>query len=263
MPSDLTPPGRPREPAFAMPGGLVAAIAVLLLIHAARAGLSDLTDLRLVLDLGFVPSRLSVAIGWTDVAAAVQAAGEGLADPEVAAARGALAGYVLETGGARPWTLLTYAVLHGSWMHVGLNCLWLAAFGTPVLRRLGALRALALAAASSVAGALLFWVLNPLGSQVLIGASGAVSGFMGAAALFVFATPAIPGLVPPRGAAAAYGRLLRNRSALMFLGIWFVMNLVVGLLGGPLGIVEGGIAWEAHIGGLLAGLLLFPLLDPA
>ena len=255
------PPG--REPAFAIPGALVAAIAVLLLIHAARGGLSEMTDLRLVLDLGFVPSRLSVALGWADVASAVREAGDGIADPEVAAARGALAGYVLETSGARPWTLLTYAILHGSWMHVGLNCLWLAAFGTPVLRRLGPARALALGAATSVAGALLFWIVNPAASQVLIGASGAVSGFMGAAALFVFATPAIPGLRPPPGALAAYGRLLRNRSALFFLGTWFVMNMVVGLLGGPLGIVEGGIAWEAHIGGLLAGLLLFPLLDPA
>ena len=257
------PPPGPREPALMLPGALGAAIAVLLFVHAVRSGLSDVTDLRLVLDLGFVPSRLSVAVGWTDAAAIVRAAGEGIADPESAEARVAVARFVMEDATARPWTLVTYALLHGSWLHVGLNCLWLAAFGTPILRRLGGIRALALALAASVAGALLFWALNPLASQVVIGASAAVSGFMGAAALFVFGREDFPGVRPARGHVAAFRRVLRNRSARFFLGTWFVMNLVVGLLGAPLGVVDGGIAWEAHIGGLLAGLLLFPLLDPA
>jgi membrane associated rhomboid family serine protease len=48
----------------------------------------------------------------------------------------------------------------------------------------------------------------------------------------------------------------------MFLGSWFVINLVFGLVAGPLGVTDASIAWEAHVGGLLAGLVLFPLLDP-
>ena len=48
----------------------------------------------------------------------------------------------------------------------------------------------------------------------------------------------------------------------MFLAVWFAINLATGLAAGLLGIAEGGIAWQAHIGGLLTGLLLFPWLDP-
>jgi membrane associated rhomboid family serine protease len=48
----------------------------------------------------------------------------------------------------------------------------------------------------------------------------------------------------------------------LFLGLWFATNLLFGVAAVPLGIVDTSIAWEAHIGGFLVGLLLFPLLDP-
>ena len=59
---------------------------------------------------------------------------------------------VLAHEGARLWTLLTYAFLHGSWVHVGLNSIWIVAFGPPVARRLGAWRFLVLFAATAIAG---------------------------------------------------------------------------------------------------------------
>ena len=48
----------------------------------------------------------------------------------------------------------------------------------------------------------------------------------------------------------------------IFVVVWFGLNIVFGLLGGNNGLTSGAIAWEAHIGGFIAGLLLFPLLDP-
>jgi membrane associated rhomboid family serine protease len=149
-------------------------------------------------------------------------------------------------------------------MHVILNCVWLAAFGSPVVRRCGPGRAAILALVTAVGAAFTHWLFAPLSSQVVIGASGTVSGFMGAAALFAFGRPdpVQTWREEPRIERAGIAALLRNRSALFFLGTWFVINILVGLASQPLGIAEGGIAWQAHIGGLLTGLLVFPWLDP-
>jgi membrane associated rhomboid family serine protease len=57
--------------------------------------------------------------------------------------------------------------------------------------------------------------------------------------------------------------VVRNSRAALFLGIWFATNLLFGIIAGPLGITDASIAWEAHIGGFLVGLLLFPLVDRA
>jgi membrane associated rhomboid family serine protease len=56
---------------------------------------------------------------------------------------------------------------------------------------------------------------------------------------------------------------LRNPRALAFVLVWFGVNLLFGLTGGLGANVSGGIAWEAHIGGFLAGLIGFSMLDPA
>jgi membrane associated rhomboid family serine protease len=254
-----------REPIFTMPGLVLAAIALLVAIHAGRTLLSDASDVGIVFDFGFLPAQWSVALGTTSVDDVVAAAG--LAGGETAELQGAIAHYVLEETPLRLWSLLTYAFLHGSWMHVGLNCVWLAAFATPVVRRCGTARSLVLFAATAIGGAIAHWIAHPLGVQPMIGASAIVSGFMGAAAIFVFERPTEPDEVrPPMGGGARIVRglqqILRNRTALMFLGSWFVMNIAFGVLAAPLGIADAGIAWEAHIGGLLVGLVLFPLLDP-
>jgi membrane associated rhomboid family serine protease len=100
----------------------------------------------------------------------------------------------------------------------------------------------------------------------LIGASAGVSALMAAAARFVF-MPAYgrfwnrSDLVGP-APVQSIAELLRNRRAALFLAIWFATNLLFGLLATPLGVVEASIAWEAHLGGFIAGFLLFPWLDP-
>ncbi len=254
---------RPREPAVNLPGLVLASILALIAIHLGREWLSPTTDLQLLFEGGFVPARWSLIFGFATPEEIVTAASAGIAEADVAAAHTTIAEYVVAHGGAGVFSALTYALLHGSWMHVILNCVWLAAFGSPVVRRCGPARSVVLALLTTLGAVLAHWLVNPLSSQVVIGASGAVSGFMGAAALFVFERPAAftwpPDPTPRRTGLLG---LLRNRSALFFLGTWLVINLLVGFAAQPLGITEGGIAWQAHIGGLLTGLLVFPWLDP-
>ncbi len=61
--------------------------------------------------------------------------------------------------------------------------------------------------------------------------------------------------------AAPLREVFRNSRVLVFLGVWFGINLIFGLTGGA-GLAEGGVAWDAHIGGFVAGLLLFRWFDP-
>jgi membrane associated rhomboid family serine protease len=89
---------------------------------------------------------------------------------------------------------------------------------------------------------------------------------MGAAAWFAFSRSARSGglidghahLKPRESLSSLFG----NRQVMIFFGIWFGLNFLFGIAATPLGLTDGGIAWQAHIGGFLAGLLVFPLLDP-
>ncbi|WP_245512855.1 rhomboid family intramembrane serine protease [Enterovirga rhinocerotis] len=239
-----------REPAINIPAFLVAWIGLLVVIHAVRTlVLSDDTDLRLLLETAFIPAPWSVASGYASGEAVIHAAAaaQGGAPAEL---RIALARYfAAET--PRLWSPLSYAFLHGSWTHLGLNCLWLVAFGTSVVRRAGTSRSVILGVAAALGGALAQWLSSPLGTEIVIGASASVSGFMAAAATFMYARP-------------GDGRwaFLANRGALIFIGVWLVANLIFGFIAVPLGMSDGDVAWQAHIGGLVVGLLLFPLLDP-
>lgn len=252
-------PGRPREPAINIPPVLLVAIALLLGIQAVRAWLDEAEDVRLLLEFSFIPAPWSIALGSASADDVLRAAEQAGGGPEGRDLRLALARYVTEQG-AQVWTWLSYAVLHGSWTHVGLNSVWLAAFGSSVVRRSGAVRSGCLAVAAAIVGAGAQWASDPLGVQPVIGASAIVSGFMAAAATFIFARPRAaywPQAAPRRW------DFVRNRNALMFLGVWFAGNLLFGLAAIPLGLADGAaVAWQAHIGGLVAGLALFPLLDP-
>ena len=87
-----------------------------------------------------------------------------------------------------PWaglvSPLSHAFLHGDWTHFATNAIWLLAFGTPVARRLGMGGFLIFSAIGAIAGAALFYMLNPTLIQPMIGASGIVSALMGGAARF-------------------------------------------------------------------------------
>lgn len=149
-------------------------------------------------------------------------------------------------------SVFTYAFLHGSLAHLAVNMIWLAAFGSPLANRLGTLRFLLFWAVTSLCAVALHYAVHRLDQSPLVGASGAISGMMGAAARFGFRIDRSQGKAAFSGAPLPVLVCLRSRSVVTFLAIWMAINLLTGLVSFAPGI-DDRIAWEAHIGGFLAG----------
>jgi len=232
-----------REPIFNVPTVVVATLAVLIIIHLMREWvLTPQQDTQVLLWFSFIPARYDAA---------------------ATAGAGAIAGL-----GPKIWTFFSYALLHGSWMHLGLNGIWLLAFGTPVARRFGALRYLLFFALTAGAGAAAHLATQTNAYVPVIGASASISGFMAAAIRFVFQRSGPLGLIG-RNDPQAYLvpalpllAVLRDPRVLAFLAVWFGLNILFGVGSLSLDGSDQQIAWQAHIGGFLAGLLAFPLFDP-
>ncbi len=255
--------GPPKEPIFNAPA-VVVGLAVLLIalfavFHWMRPDIQDL----IIRDYAFVPGRLTVSI-WPGRAIdlLIRANSDPSALEQVRAMRELHA-----LGGAKPWTLLTYAFLHGSWTHVLLNTIWLMAFGPPVARRFGAARFLVFMGVTAIAAALAQWAIGPMDFMPLIGVSGADSGLMGAAARFMFQPGAPLGLPTSRRweleaiPAAPLGAMLTDPRARIFLVIWLATNFIFGAFARSLGLSDMPVAWVAHLGGFFVGMLSFPLFD--
>ncbi|RRI00910.1 rhomboid family intramembrane serine protease [Mesorhizobium tamadayense] len=154
------------------------------------------------------------------------------------------------------WFLLTrpftYAFMHGGFAHIAINMVWLAAFGSPLANRFGATRFAVFYAVTGLAAVALFWTMHPYGEMPLVGASGSISGMMGAAARYGFRIDRSSSRAAFAGEPLPIAIVLRSRGVMTFLGVWMVINLATGLLGLAPGI-DGQIAWEAHIGGFVAG----------
>ena len=161
--------------------------------------------------------------------------------------------------GSQYWSLVTYMLLHADWMHLTFNSLWLLVFGTPVARYLGSLRFLALCLISGVVGGLASLYLHWGLEIFIIGASGAVSGLLAAAIPIMYGRKVWGGARP-----LTFGEFVTNPRALMFTGVWLALTLLSGASGwtGNSFVAEGGIAWEAHVGGFIGGLLAFYALAP-
>ena len=165
------------------------------------------------------------------------------------------------------WTLITYTFMHGSWIHLGANAVWLLAFGAPVARRLGTTRFLVFYFVCGIFGALTHIIFYPHSIVPVIGASAAISGVMGGAARFVFLAGgplgALGGASELPAGKASIGAALTNRNTLIFVGAWVGINLLFGPTGFTSALGSSApVAWEAHLGGFLAGLLLFGFFDP-
>ena len=264
-PIDEPPPPRRREPAFNVPAVIVVVCAVLLGIHALRLALSNESDNWLVAQLAFIPARITDLLNPSSSALVenyrVISAQNPLLSQQIA--------YLMGDGQTKAWTLLTYALLHGSWAHVGFNCLWLVAFGSAVARRFSTVSFLLLLCLSAVAGALAQWIANYASFELVIGASAGVSGAMGAAVRFVFRPNDEPRRIFDRRAlneayrlpALSLAETFANRTALVFVVFWFATDVLFGLFPSLSGISDAPVAWQAHIGGFLVGLLAFPLFD--
>jgi membrane associated rhomboid family serine protease len=148
-----------------------------------------------------------------------------------------------------------------------LNGVWLLAFCSPVARRFGVTRFLAFMAATAAAGAAAHLVTHFGELLPMVGASASISGAMAAAMRFVFQRGGPLGLWRDgedayRVPAASLAASLRDTRVLAFLLVWFGINLLFGLTGSWMPGVEQAVAWEAHIGGFLAGLVGFAVFDP-
>lgn len=146
-------------------------------------------------------------------------------------------------------TLVSYAFLHGSFMHLALNLGFLLAFGSFVERHLGLARYLLLFAATAAFGALCEFWFRGQEPIALIGASGAVYGMTGAAARFMFVA----------GGPDQF-RLDQRRRALVFVAVFLGLNLLFGITGLGDFLAGAAVGWKAHAGGFLAGVLLVFLL---
>jgi membrane associated rhomboid family serine protease len=225
-----------REPIFNAPLSVLAFLAGLVLVHALRTLLSEEQDAALIFSLAFIPARFG-PIGSE------------------------LPGAPL----ASVTSFVTHIFLHGDITHLSVNSAWLLIFGSAIAKRVGGLRFLLFSVVCGAAGAFGFLCVNPSLGVPVIGASGAISGLMGGAMRFLFSASDYgggwtlrdqPWLVPRM----SLGQLARDRRAAAAICAWILLNFLLSLGLGGLA-APGVIAWEAHLAGFLAGLLIFGLFD--
>jgi membrane associated rhomboid family serine protease len=136
---------------------------------------------------------------------------------------------------------ITYQFIHANFIHLGVNMLALLAFGSGVERRIGGARMLIFYLVCGVASAAAHFAAYPSSPEPIVGASGAISGLFG-------------GVLRLQFGAARGGR----RGLWPVVIVWIVVNFVLGQTGMP-GAEGASIAWVAHLGGFITGLLLFDL----
>ena len=208
----LAPLNPPREPILNVPWPLLAVVASILGGYALQSAAGHAETVQRL--LGFAPADLQVG---------------------------------------RPGGLVTALFVHGGWTHAGLNAVGALAFGAPVARLFGS-------RPRGVAGFFGFYlVCGMLGSlgyalvdwgspDVLVGASGAIAGLMGAASRLVDQR-----LAAERGAVLAP---FLSRTVIAMAGGWIAINLLIAFAGLDVGQGAQPVAWQAHLFGYAAGLLL-------
>ncbi len=210
---------------FTAPRVVTGLLGLLILVHVIRLGLGPDVNEMLIMRLGVVPARYLPGPLGSPLGGPVDA--------------------VL--------ALVGYTFLHGGWLHLAINGIWLLALGSGVARRIGAGRFLLFYFVCGVLAALVYIVAQAGSMAPAIGASGAISGLLGGVIRFAVARP---------GAGGRHGLVsLLDRRLVILAVLWLAINLVFGRTG--LSGLTGGqpIAWEAHLGGFFAGLILFGPFD--
>ena len=228
-----------QPPAINAPRVVIVLIAIFSAIHFIRFLLPANLDLEVLLLFSFFPARYGGA-------------------EQIVLPGGAAAGV---------WSFVTYAFLHGNVVHLMVNSVWMLAFASPVARRMGVRNFLWFSLMCSVAGVLTHLVFHWGEAVPVVGASAAISGHMAAAMRFVFQTQGPLGSIGNSSPEALHAPALsiretfRDRRVVSFLVVWIGINLLMGLGALQLDDNLSNIAWEAHIGGLAAGLFLFGFFD--
>jgi membrane associated rhomboid family serine protease len=148
------------------------------------------------------------------------------------------------------WTLLTHQFLHGGWLHIIVNMWTLWIFGDNVEDRMGPMRFAIFYLTCGVVAGITQVLANPDSTVPSVGASGAIAGVLGAY-LVLFPTARLIVMFP-----IFFFPFFFEVPAVLYLVIWFFIQLFSGAaaLAGPQQV--GGIAFWAHIGGFLSGMLL-------
>ncbi len=163
--------------------------------------------------------------------------------------------FLAERDAVQWWTVITSMFLHGGWMHLIGNMLYLWVFGNNIEDRIGHIGFVYFYLLSGVGAAGAQVWINPESSVPMLGASGAVSGVLGAY-LVLYPRARVLTLIP------AFFLWLVEIRAFWFLLFWILLQVLNGLpslLFASTRPVGGGVAWWAHIGGFVAGLILLPI----
>jgi membrane associated rhomboid family serine protease len=156
-----------------------------------------------------------------------------------------------ELAGTPAWaTVVTSMFMHGGWLHLGSNMLYLWIFGDNIEDSMGHGRFAVFYLLCGTAAALAQGMLDPASEIPMIGASGAVSGVLGAYILLH------PGATVRVLVILGFFVTVAHVPALIVLGIWFIGQLLSAAMAPP---GEPGVAFAAHVGGFIAGLVTVPL----
>ena len=154
------------------------------------------------------------------------------------------------TLGAALLPMVTSMFLHGGWMHLLGNMLFLWVFGGAVEERLGHIQYLIFYFVCGVGSAVAHTIFNWGSNVPTVGASGAISGVMGAF-IVLFPGARVATLIP-----ALFLFFTVRIPAFLMLGYWFFLQIFSGLASLGVGGQQGGVAWWAHVGGFLLGTVL-------
>jgi membrane associated rhomboid family serine protease len=234
------PEDPPREPILTLPGALTAYIVLIAAIHL-RVLLPPEAENWTIDVFGFIPRRYDSMLLQIEFPGGT---------------------------GAKIWTFVTYSLLHANLSHIFFNVVWLLPFGSALARRFGAARFFVFMAVTAAAGALAHLLTHEHALAPMIGASASVSGAMAAAIRFAFVKGSFLSFSrgdadeAARVPALSLWRALRDPRVLGFLAVWFGVNIIFGMGSIAIGSDGASVAWQAHIGGFVAGLILFALFDP-
>jgi membrane associated rhomboid family serine protease len=154
-------------------------------------------------------------------------------------------------GALAPWlTVFAAMFMHGGWLHIGGNMLYLWIFGNNIEDAMGPVRFAVFYLLCGVAASVAQVAIDPGSTIVTIGASGAIAGVLGAY-LLLFPRASVDTLI-----ILGWFARMTTLPAIIVLGGWFVLQLLSGIMSLGPQTVSGGVAFFAHIGGFVAGLLL-------